>query len=446
MTHTPWWPLRAVACACLLICGRPVLAQVTNEVVDDRPPSLETLQRQLADEQAHLLELKRSIQQQEARLNDMRRTLGMGELDTLRGAGAPGAGVDAGTAAGTTGDAAAQMTQNAQPGAAPVGKPPADTDKPPRVAQIFDEPSALTPPGKVVFEPSLQMAYSSSDRVALVGYTIIPALLIGLIDIRQVKTTTLTGTATVRYGLAKRWEVEARMPYVYSTSDTVSRELFTGTASDNAFNSRGHGIGDAELTARYQISAGGVDKPFTIGWLRFKSRTGKDPFEVTTDCVTRCVSNTTGTGLPLQQPTGSGFFALQPGLTWLYPTDPAVFFGSVSYLHNFERKDVSLHLVDGSQQFLGNIKAGDIIGFNFGMGLALNEKAAFSIGYDQSIIGSTKQNGVTVPGSTRSILGTLLVGYSYRLSPKMTLNLSVGAGLTRDTPDVTVTLRLPIQF
>ena len=51
-----------------------------------------------------------------------------------------------------------------------------------------------------------------------------------------------------------------------------------------------------------------------------------------------------------------------------------------------------------------------------------------------------------MPGSTRSILGTLLVGYSYRLSPKMTLNLSVGAGLTRDTPDVTVTLRLPIQF
>jgi len=28
----------------------------------------------------------------------------------------------------------------------------------------------------------------------------------------------------------------------------------------------------------------------------------------------------------------------------------------------------------------------------------------------------------------------------------MALNLSVGAGLTRDTPDLTVTLRLPIQF
>ncbi|CAJ0872026.1 hypothetical protein R20233_01831 [Ralstonia sp. LMG 32965] len=440
MTKTPWKPQRgsthAVTCACLLLSGGPVLAQ-TNEPVDDKPPSLEALQRELADTQARLQELKRSIQQQETHLRRMRRALGMseGRLDTVRGAGAPGAAGDA-----------SQIAQNDDTGTTPVGKPPEPPDRPPRIAQIFDEPSALTPPGKVVVEPSLQMAYSSSDRVALVGYTIIPALLIGLIDVRQVKTTTLTGTVAVRYGLARRWELEARVPYVYSASDTVSRELFTGTATDNAFSSHGRGIGDVELTARYQINAGGVDKPFYIGWLRFKTRTGKDPFEVTTDCVTRCVSNTTGTGLPLQQPTGSGFFAVQPGLTWLFPTDPAVFFGSISYLHNFERKDVSLNLVDGSKQFLGNVKAGDIIGLNFGMGLALNEKASFSIGYDQSIIAPTTQNGQRVPGSVRTILGTLLVGYSYRLSPKMTLNLSVGAGLTRDTPDLTVTLRLPIQF
>ncbi|MBA9845127.1 acetate kinase [Ralstonia pickettii] len=436
MKNAPWGPLRAVACACLLLCGRSALAQ-TNEPVDDKPPSLESLQRELADTQARLQELKRSIQQQEAHLRHMRRALGMseGRLDTVRGAGAPGVAGEA-----------SQIAQNDETGTTPVGKPPEPPDRPPRIAQIFDEPSALTPPGKVVVEPSLQMAYSSSDRVALVGYTIIPALLIGLIDVRQVKTTTLTGTVAVRYGLARRWELEARVPYVYSSSDTVSSELFTGTATDRAFSSHGHGIGDVELTARYQLNAGGVDKPFYIGWLRFKTRTGKDPFEVTTDCVTRCVSNTTGTGLPLQQPTGSGFFAVQPGLTWLFPTDPAVFFGSISYLHNFERKDVSLNLVDGSKQFLGNVKAGDIIGLNFGMGLALNEKASFSIGYDQSIIAPTKQNGERVPGPVRTILGTLLVGYSYRISPKMTLNLSVGAGLTRDTPDLTVTLRLPIQF
>lgn len=219
MTKTPWKPqggsTHAVTCACLLLCGGPVLAQ-TNEPVDDKPPSLEALQRELADTQARLQELKRSIQQQEAHLRRMRRALGMseGRLDTVRGAGAPGAAGDA-----------SQIAQNDEPGTTPVGKPPEPPDRPPRIAQIFDEPSALTPPGKVVVEPSLQMAYSSSDRVALVGYTIIPALLIGLIDVRQVKTTTLTGTVAVRYGLARRWELEARVPYVYSASDTVSREL-----------------------------------------------------------------------------------------------------------------------------------------------------------------------------------------------------------------------------
>jgi hypothetical protein len=53
--------------------------------------------------------------------------------------------------------------------------------------------------------------------------------------------------------------------------------------------------------------------------LRFKSRTGRDPFEVTTDCVNRCVQNATGTGLPLQLPPGSGFYSLQPDVTWLLP-------------------------------------------------------------------------------------------------------------------------------
>ncbi|MFX4377277.1 hypothetical protein ABTA44_19705, partial [Acinetobacter baumannii] len=67
MKNAPWGPLRAVTCACLLLCGRPVLAQ-TNAPMDDKPPSLETLQRQLADEQERLIELKHSIQQQEARL------------------------------------------------------------------------------------------------------------------------------------------------------------------------------------------------------------------------------------------------------------------------------------------------------------------------------------------------------------------------------------------
>jgi hypothetical protein len=255
----------------------------------------------------------------------------------------------------------------------PVGQAPESATRPPEVAQIFDQPGVLTPSGQFVLEPSLQYGYSANDRVALVGYTIIPAILIGLIDVRQVKTTSAIATVTGRYGLSNRFELEAKVPYVYLSSDTVSREIFTGSAVDNVFDASGHGMGDVEVTARYQLNRGGPDKAFYIGWLRYKSRTGTDLFEVTTDCITRCVANTTGTGLPLDLPTGSGFEAIQPGITWLYPSDPVVFFGSFSYLHNFERSNVSRTLVGGQQEFLGDVKAGDIFGFNLGLGLALNE-------------------------------------------------------------------------
>jgi len=328
----------------------------------------------------------------------------------------------------------------------PVGEAPKRETRAPQVAQIFSEPTVLTRSRDFVLEPSVQSAYWASDRVALVGYSIIPALLIGLIDVRRVKTTNMVAALTARYGLGKRFEVELRVPYLKTSVDTVSREILTGSAQDNVFRAEGSGLGDIDATLRYQFNRGDYSKPFWIGWLRYRSHTGKDPFEVVTDCVQRCIGNTTGTGLPLEMPTGSGFDAAQAGLTWVYASDPAVFFGGLSYLHNFERDDLSRTVIGGEQEFLGEVAPCDIFGFNVGMGIALNEKASFSIGYDQSIIGRTQQNGIDVPGAVRTTLGNLLLGVSYRYNPTSTLNLSLGVGVTRDTPDVSFTLRTPLTF
>ena len=333
------------------------------------------------------------------------------------------------------------------PGPVAVGRPPGRDSRPPEVAPIFEQPGVLTPRGKFVLEPSAQFGYSSSNRVALVGYTIIPALLIGLIDVREVKRNTFTAALTGRTGITNRFEVEARIPYVYRSDATVSRELFTGTAVERVFDTSGKHLGDVELAARYQLNDGGADKSYYVAGLRFKSRTGRDPFSVVTDCVRRCVGeNASGTGLPLDLPTGSGFYSLQPSLTWLFPSDPAVFFGSISYLHSFKRHDVSRLLRDGTREPLGTVEPGKIFGVNFGVGLALNEKGSLSLGYDHSTIGRTRQNGTVVPGAVRTQLGTLLMGYSYRLAKDRTLNISIGAGLTRDTPDVSLAVRLPMTF
>ena len=80
------------------------------------------------------------------------------------------------------------------------------------------------------------------------------------------------------------------------------------------------------------------------------------------------------------------------------------------------------------------------------MGLALNEKAAISVGYDQSVIGKTKQNGVDLPGSVRVVFGTLLPGGSYRFNVNLNLNVALGVGVTRDTPDMSFTVRVPVTF
>jgi hypothetical protein len=369
-------------------------------------------------------------------------------LDVLRGTGgAPQQGLPAPVTGSNADNVQAPQpvvaSQPAQVGRAPE---PGQGQRTPEVAPIFETPGVLTPRRSLVFEPAVQYGYSSSNRVALVGYTVIPALLIGLLDVREVKRNTTSGSATFRYGVTNRFEVEGKIPYIYRSDSTVSRELFTGTAAERAFDTSGKGIGDVEVAARYQLNDGGIESPYYIAGLRFKSRTGRDPFEVVTDCQTRCLGeNVTGTGLPLDLPTGSGFYSLQPTLTWLLPSDPAIFFGTFSYTHNFKRDNVYRTVLNG-RELLGKVEPGDVFGFNFGMGLALNDRASFSIGYDHSSVSRMKQNGQVIPGSVRIQLGTLLLGGSYRINNKRTLNISVGAGLTRDTPDVTLMLRMPFSF
>jgi hypothetical protein len=396
---------------------------------------------QLKKLQAALDDQRRLVEQLSGEVNAQReqlRTLQRSSPELLasqRGTGPGGA------------DDQAQVQAPGGKGPEPVGKPPVRDSRPPEVAPLFEQPGVLTQKGNFVLEPSLQFGYSSSNRVALVGYTIIPALLIGLIDVREVKRNTFSAALTGRTGLSNRLEVELKVPYVYRSDSTVSREIFTGTAVEKVFDTSGKAIGDVELATRYQLNQGGPDKPYFIGGLRFKSRTGRDPFDVVTDCTKRCIGeNVTGTGLPLQLPTGSGFYSVQPSLTWLFPSDPAIFFGTFSYTHTFKRSNVTRLILDGEREPIGEIAPGGVIGFNFGMGLALNEKASLSIGYDHSSIGRIRQNGVTLPGSVRTQLGTLLIAYSYRLSEKRTLNVSVGAGVTRDTPDVQLTVRVPINF
>ncbi len=445
--------------ACLTLLALISLGVEAQTSSPEQAPAdqVQALQRQIAEQKERIEALKRAIAEQEASLNQLRRTLRIDELGQARGGAARGAAPAnaAGVASSAAPPALAQApdsspvpAQQAAPEARPrvpaepVGQAPEHSDRPPEVAPIFpQQPGVMTPEGKFVIEPSLQYYYSSANRIALVGYTIIPAILIGVIDIRESKRNTWIGNLTGRWGVTNRIELEARVPYVYRSDSSIGREVLQGAASSTVFNATGSGIGDVEMTGRWQLNDGGADRPFYIASLRFKSRTGRDPFEVST---TKTIIGLRD-GLQTELPTGSGFYSLQPALTMLYPSDPAVFFGTLSYAYNFKRKDVT-RVVDGQIEELGTIAPGGVFGFNFGMGFSINEKSSFSLGYEHSSIGKIKQNGRTAADSVTVQLGALLLGYSYQLSNNRTLNIALGAGLTRDTPDVNLTLRVPTTF
>jgi hypothetical protein len=400
------------------------------------------LQRQLREEGARLNDLYRALDEQQRQLDANRRQIDeqRRRIDSLlqqmtgRGLAPPESAARAGAGAlepPPLQQAQAQSPQQQQQ--RPVGEAPPQAEQPPQAAQIFSEPTVLTRTGTVTLEPSLQYIHASNNRVALVGFTIIPAITIGLIDIREVSRDAWYAAITARWGFASRWDADIKVPYVYNSMTTLTRPLATPSVTDESFEADGQGLGDIEFGTRYQINAFRGDNMVYIGSLRVRAPTGTGPFEVDYSPVTN---------LQTKLATGSGFWGVEGGVQFVFPSDPAVFFGALNYQYNFER--------DVGNGF-GTIKPGNVAQFNVGMGLALNEKASFSFGYQQSVVSSFEQKGPASPGKTISttgttILGTARFGLTYQVTPKTAVNFTLGIGVTKNTPDLELTVRVPISF
>ena len=331
-------------------------------------------------------------------------------------------------------DPAGQVAQAGSPTPKqPVGEAPATSESLPQTAQIFAEPTVLTRAGGFTLEPSLQYIYSSDNRVALVGFTIIPAITIGLIDIRRVSREAWYAALTARYGVTSRFELEGKIPYVYSETSTITRPLATPSVTDSTFDSTGNGLGDIELGGRYQINAFRGDNMVYIAGLRLRLPTGNGVFDVNYDPTTN---------LQTENPTGSGFYSIQPGISFVYPSDPAVFFGGLAYTYSPSR--------DVGNGF-GTVKPGGVTDLSFGMGLALNERASFSFGFQLSVVGESSQSGnfsafKTLGQTGTQTLGTARFGLTYAFTRQTALNLTLGIGVTDETPSLELTARVPISF
>lgn len=294
----------------------------------------------------------------------------------------------------------------------------------PDVPLIVDQGGVLLRKGQVAIEPAVDFSLIETNRVEVAGFTVLPAILVGNFTVSQVERETLSAALTGRVGVTNRLELEARVPYVYRNDDETRRPIGTGSDDDETVSLDGYGLGDIEMAAHYQINDGGGGWPFFVGNVRVKSDTGTSPFDVDTDSE----------GNPTELPTGSGFWSVQPSLTAIMQTDPAIVFANANYTWNIKRD------VDD----FGEIDPGDSFGGSLGIGFALNERLSMSFAYDHSYVLETTQNGQD--NNSAFHIGRMLFGGSYRFADNAAANLNFAIGVTEQAPDIQTELRVPVTF
>jgi hypothetical protein len=316
--------------------------------------------------------------------------------------------------------------------AGPVGEKP-QTAPLPEVTAIPAAMNVLTPKGRLILDPSLEYVRTSNNRLVFRGVEIVPGVQLGVIEATDAARDTAVATVAARYGVTPRLEVEARVPWVYR-HDRFS--LLAQTTPDfEGLERELHedSIGDVELAARYQLNSGRGGRPIFVANARVKPPTGISPYEVDFD----------EHGVATELATGSGFWSVEGGLTMIYPSEPAIIFGGLTYLHNFSR-DIDRQI---GGVLVGRVDPGDAIGAQVGFGLSLNPRFSVSFGYSHNYIFRTISDIGATRQKTRSLaVGSLLMGWSFRLSSRVTLNNSFEFGVTSDAPDMRVVLRAPYRF
>lgn len=406
------------------------------------------LQAELAQARAEIAAQRRQIEQQEARLRALEARMGAlaaAPVGPPPPAAQPPSAVAQASAAATPGDPATMVSAVPATPVESVGTRPVECDRPPEVAVLGSEGSVVTRKGQLTGELQFDYARADRNRALFRGIEIVESVLVGEFNINESRQDIITGSAALRYGLTDRLELGVRLPFVQrwdtsvlvpvqgSTNNDVAREIDSSTS--------GNGIGDIEMSARYQILTERRGLPYLVGNLQVVAPTGSDPFSI----------RRLATGEATKAATGAGFWGVSPSVTAILPSDPAVLFGTIGYTRNFGRNvDTVITPVR-----INYVKPGDALSFSAGIGIALNERTSINLGYAHTwAFGTRTRTSLIEPGpmdpdfvesTSRDLqLGRLLFGVTYRATDRASINWSVEVGATDDAADVRSVLRLPL--
>lgn len=402
-----------------------------------------------ASVEERLAEAQQQIARQQMQLDAQARQIA--ELRQLVVGPSAVAGTDAmpviaaaqGSASGAPGDPAS--IQQAPIPLERVGEAPEDSDRPIELAVLDSQGSVVTRRGQLSGEVQFDYARADRSRAVFRGVELVEAVLVGVFDINESRQDVLTELLALRYGVTNRLEIGARLPFVYRSDTSIIAPVAGSTNNDAAAtidtSVAGSGVGDLELTARYQLIDGGPGRPFVIANLQAVLPIGSDPFAVPRDEL----------GRALKVATGAGFYGITPSFTAILPSDPVVLFGTLGYTFNLGKSvDTVIPPVR-----IAYVDPGDAISVSAGIGISFNQRTTLNLGYAHSWAFGTRTttflldetsdlSGARETLSRDLQIGRLLFGVTYRATDRVSLNWSVEIGATEDATDLRTSLRIPL--
>lgn len=239
-----------------------------------------------------------------------------------------------------------------------------------------------------------------------------------LFKIANTRAHTITNTVSVDYGLRDNITANVALPIVSKYSES----------SD--FSGLSHGLGDLQVGARWQPFEMRRDAPSFTTSATVRLPTGRSPYR-------------TINGQNLA--TGSGTAGLTLGVNSSKVIDPIALFGSASLGLSAPARHIRQER-DGVT--LVSVSPGPTLGFGGGFAYALSYDVSTTMSFQESLSFPSKlkfDDGTSSRTSVQSS-GTFNLGLGVRVAPQNTINLSVGIGLTSDSPDFTLGMNMPLSF
>ncbi|NVM76505.1 Flp pilus assembly protein TadG [Duganella sp. SG902] len=239
-----------------------------------------------------------------------------------------------------------------------------------------------------------------------------------LFNIENNNSHTVTNTFSADYGVRDNLTANVTLPLISRYADTAARSGLSNS------------IGDIGVGARWQPFEARRDQPGLTLTSNVRLPTGRSPFKIIA-----------GSG----EATGSGVGAATVGVNVNKIVDPVALFGSLNFTASLPAKN--LWQVNGSR-ILTRVAPGPSVGFGLGFAYALSYGISTTISFQEAISAGSKlrfADGLEAKTHMQTS-GILNLGLGYRISPKTTVNFSVGIGLTPDSPNLIVGMNLPLSF